>query len=224
MIAETLSRGRAEWSLRRVRRSVEAGTPNAPGRSAWIEHRRRALTGALVAPADRRRQARTAWAFLAAAVAGVIAGVYITPAIGSLAALVAATGSLAALTRSRTEPGTVAWWRDRTIACWETAAALGPLEALGWTVLHDRAVPGTDTVVDHLLIGPSGIWALSSERTYGSLRKVDGRWWYTRSFGHLVEEVGSQAAALAGRHVADTQGPEALLATHLDLLLRGLAP
>ena len=27
-----------------------------------------------------------------------------------------------------------------------------------------------------------------------------------------------------GRHVADTQGPEALLATHLDLLLRGLAP
>lgn len=204
-IVETLSRGRREWSLRRIRRTVEMGSPNAPGRSAWVEHRRRAFTNAMVAPAARRRWVRTIGTSSVAVIVGVAVGALLSPLAGVLAAtLLALTGSAVAFAVYRAEPGTVAWWRDRAIGCWETAAALKPLEALGWTVLHDRAVPGTATVADHLLIGPSGIWVVTSERTRGSLRSVNGRWWYTGRLGHLVEEVGTARAALLGRNVVDT--------------------
>jgi len=37
-----------------------------------------------------------------------------------------------------------------------TAALLQPLEAAGWTVLHDLAIPGTRANADHVLVSPGG--------------------------------------------------------------------
>lgn len=37
-----------------------------------------------------------------------------------------------------------------------TARLLQPLESEGWTILHDRSIPGSAANLDHLLIGPSG--------------------------------------------------------------------
>lgn len=37
-----------------------------------------------------------------------------------------------------------------------TAQRLAPLEREGWTVLHDRALPGSRANLDHLLVSPSG--------------------------------------------------------------------
>jgi hypothetical protein len=34
----------------------------------------------------------------------------------------------------------------------------------GWVALHSRAIPGTDSLIDHLVIGPGGVFALDSER------------------------------------------------------------
>ena len=39
-------------------------------------------------------------------------------------------------------------------------ARLGPA---GYLALHDRVIPGTDQVIDHLVVGPAGIYAVDSE-------------------------------------------------------------
>jgi hypothetical protein len=38
------------------------------------------------------------------------------------------------------------------------------LRAAGYHALHRRAIPGSDQVIDHLIIGPAGVFALDSER------------------------------------------------------------
>ncbi|MFF4292148.1 NERD domain-containing protein [Streptomyces vinaceus] len=58
-----------------------------------------------------------------------------------------------------------------------TAARLAPLAAEGWTLLHDRALPGTQANADHMAISPSGVVFLvdSKRRTARyPLRTVDG--------------------------------------------------
>jgi len=44
-----------------------------------------------------------------------------------------------------------------------TRRRLGRLGSAGYLALHDRAIPGTDQVIDHLLVGPAGIYAVDSE-------------------------------------------------------------
>jgi hypothetical protein len=38
------------------------------------------------------------------------------------------------------------------------------LRASGFLAVHARTIPGTDSVIDHLVIGPAGVFALDSER------------------------------------------------------------
>lgn len=38
------------------------------------------------------------------------------------------------------------------------------LRQAGYLALHARGIPGTDSVIDHLVIGPAGVFALDSER------------------------------------------------------------
>lgn len=45
-----------------------------------------------------------------------------------------------------------------------TRHRLGLLHAAGYVALHNRAIPGSDSVIDHLLIGPAGVFAIDSER------------------------------------------------------------
>ena len=58
--------------------------------------------------------------------------------------------------RFKPSPDAVAWRRG---AAGErrTAGLLAVLERQGWAVLHDLAVPGSRTNVDHLVIGPGGV-------------------------------------------------------------------
>jgi len=44
-----------------------------------------------------------------------------------------------------------------------TRRRLGRLGSAGYLALHDRAIPGTEQVIDHLLVGPAGIYAVDSE-------------------------------------------------------------
>ena len=62
-----------------------------------------------------------------------------------------------------------------------TARLLGQLERHGWAVLHDLAVPGSRANLDHLVIGPGGVFVIDSKQYRGRL-KLDpsGRLWHGR--------------------------------------------
>ncbi len=45
-----------------------------------------------------------------------------------------------------------------------TKKELAKLERSGYRALHIRAIPGSDEVIDHLLIGPTGVYAIDSEQ------------------------------------------------------------
>src|SRR5258708_34631446 len=45
-----------------------------------------------------------------------------------------------------------------------TRRRLHALQRTGYLALHGRAIPGSDQVIDHLVIGPAGVFALDSER------------------------------------------------------------
>jgi hypothetical protein len=44
-----------------------------------------------------------------------------------------------------------------------TRRRLARLSPAGYLSLHARAIPGTDSVIDHLVVGPAGIYAVDSE-------------------------------------------------------------
>jgi Nuclease-related domain len=60
-----------------------------------------------------------------------------------------------------------------------TARLLGPLERHGWAVLHDPGVPGSRANIDHLVIGPGGVFVIDSKQ-YRGQPKLDptGRLWH----------------------------------------------
>ncbi|MFF4388554.1 nuclease-related domain-containing protein [Streptomyces sp. NPDC001552] len=89
-------------------------------------------------------------------------------------------------------------WAAGAVGERATAARLAPLAAQGWTVLHDRALPGSRANADHLLISPAGVvFVVDSKRWRASqrLRISDGR---------LVDGHGDLTYRLRGiRHEAD---------------------
>lgn len=79
------------------------------------------------------------------------------------------------------ESSQAAKWRRGAEGERRTAGLLVPLRHLGWTVLHDRRIPGSAANVDHLVIGPSGVWVVDSKSWRGRIKVLgDGRLWYGR--------------------------------------------
>jgi Nuclease-related domain len=116
---------------------------------------------------------------LGAGAGGGVLGSLLAPwlglVLGGLAAVAAGWGL-----RFRPSPDAVAWRRG---AAGErrTARLLGPLERQGWAVLHDLAVPGSQANIDHLVIGPSGVFVIDSKQYRGRLQlDPTGRLWHGR--------------------------------------------
>jgi Nuclease-related domain len=95
--------------------------------------------------------------------------------VGGLTAMVAGWGL-----RFRPSPDAVAWRRGATGER-RTARLLEPLERHGWAVLHDLALLGSRVNLDHLVIGPGGVFAIDSKQYRGRLQ-VDavGKLWHGR--------------------------------------------
>ena len=72
-------------------------------------------------------------------------------------------------------------WRRGAAGERRTARLLDPLERHGWAVLHDLAVPGSRANIDHLVIGPGGVFVIDSKQYRGRLQ-LDGagRLWHGR--------------------------------------------
>jgi hypothetical protein len=63
-------------------------------------------------------------------------------------------------------PAWIENWQDGAFGEQWTAKSLRPLEARGWVVLHD--LPGERGNLDHVVVGPGGVFLLDSKRWRGS--------------------------------------------------------
>jgi hypothetical protein len=145
-----------------------------PGASSRAEYRR------------RRAAELTGWTAglpwrLAVVAAAALAGQQLATHTGLLdpwlAGLTAAAGAAWRL-RFRTSQPTRAW-RDGARGERATARRLRRLERHGYVVLHDLQVPGSHANVDHLAIGPAGVFVIDSKYYRGALQLGgDGMLWY----------------------------------------------
>jgi Nuclease-related domain len=95
--------------------------------------------------------------------------------LGGLAALAAGWGL-----RFKPSPDASAWRRGAEGER-RTARLLRQLERHGWAVLHDLALPGSRANLDHLVIGPGGVFVIDSKHYRGRLQlDRSGRLWYGR--------------------------------------------
>jgi hypothetical protein len=172
----------------RIRRVPVAGTATTtnrpmpggtgrPGGSAQAEYQRRRT-------AELAAWTRTLpWRVAATIAAGAVSGLLAAQA-GSWAAALAVAAMVAAgvgwALRFRVSPQTWAWQRGAHGER-KTARLLARLEPYGWTVLHDLAVPGSRANIDHLAIGPPGVFVIDSKQYRGRLHQAaDGSWWHGR--------------------------------------------
>jgi hypothetical protein len=155
----------------RVRASV--GRPGGSAQAAWRQLR----------AAERATWIRTLpWRVattLGISAAGGVLGSLLAPrlglVLGGLAAVVAGWGL-----RFRPSPDAVAW-RWGAAGERRTARLLGPLERQGWALLHDLAIPGSRANIDHLVIGPGGVFVIDSKQYRGHLQlDPAGRLWHGR--------------------------------------------
>jgi Nuclease-related domain len=145
-----------------------------PGASARAEYRRRRaaeLTGWTAGLPWRA--ALVAVAALTGQQLGTHTGL-LDPWLAGLAAAAGTTWGL----RFRASQPTRAW-RDGARGERATARRLRRLEHHGYMVLHDLQVPGSQANLDHLAVGPAGVFVIDSKYYRGALQLgVDGMLWY----------------------------------------------
>jgi Nuclease-related domain len=145
-----------------------------PGASAMAQYRRRrAVDWRTWRATVPQRLAGVLAAGIGAALATtVVAGAGLARLTGPAAAIV-----LGWLLRFRPSPATLAW-RHGAQGERRTARLLAPLERRGYQVFHDLAVPGSGANVDHLVVGPTGVFVIDSKRYRGRLRYTGGQLWH----------------------------------------------
>jgi hypothetical protein len=156
-----------------VRVRVSVGRPGGSARGTW-----RRLRAAEWAAWTRTLPWRLA-ATLGIGAGGGVLGSLLAPrlglVLGGLAAVVVGWGLRFRPTSDATA------WRRGAVGERHTARLLGPLERLGWVVLHDLAVPGSEANIDHLAIGPGGVFVIDSKQYRGRLQlDPSGRLWHGR--------------------------------------------
>ena len=110
-------------------------------------------------------------------------------------------------------------WRRGAEGERRTARLLDGLTRDGYVVFHDLAVPGSPANVDHLVLGPSGVFVIDSKQWTGSVQQgADGLVWHNHyRLDRTLETVrweaqiisrllGTQAVALLCVHGAHVQG------------------
>jgi hypothetical protein len=169
----------------RVRASV--GRPGSSAQARW--RRARAAEWAAWTPTLPWRAAVT----LGIGASGGVLGSLLAPRLGLVIGLAAATAAGWGL-RFQPSPDANAWRRG-AVGERRTARLLGPLERHGWAVLHDLAVPGSAANIDHLVIGPGGVFVIDSKLYRGRLQlDGGGRLWHGRyPLGPTLEAVSFEA-------------------------------
>jgi hypothetical protein len=149
------------------------GSLGSPGRSALTAARRRRSEELAGWTRSLAWRAPLAAAGLAVQVLAAQAGLPHAGLLGLAAAVLVGW-------RLRFRPSEqVAAWRRGAQGERRTARLLDPLVRDGYVVFHDLAVPGSPANVDHLVIGPSGVFVIDSKQWSGSVHQgADGLAWH----------------------------------------------
>jgi hypothetical protein len=131
-----------------------------PGASAQAAYRRRRHQE----HEQWRDGPRWRWRWWRVAAVAIGVGLLVGPFMGAwIGVRVAVLAGLLGWWRLRFHPSASArFWRRQAQVQRRTAGVLARLEQEGWLVLHDIALPGWLTSLDHLVIGPTGAWAIDS--------------------------------------------------------------
>jgi len=172
------------------------------GASARAEHKR-------VAASARRAQV------LRRVLVAVAAAVALVALSGPRWLLVLAAATAAAAWRCRPDPDPERWLRA-SAAEQATAELLAGLPSRRWAVRHDLALPRSRANVDHLVVGPTGVWVVDTKVSRAPLRVRRRRVW---AGDHPI---GTDAAAWEAERVEEVLGVpvRALVAVHGDGLRR----
>ena len=172
---------------------ARAGTDAPDPRSS------RAGASAQAASRRRRDQERQSWrlgwawwslAVIGAAGAGaLLVGATVGDWLGWPAALLAAVWTGWRL-RFRPSPGVGIWQRQAAMQR-RTAGMLGPLADEGYLVLHDVTLPGWLESLEHLVVGPTGVWVVGSgqgrRRLPGEAGMLRGLRWQTEAIAEVLD-------------------------------------
>jgi Nuclease-related domain len=150
------------------------GSHGSPGRSALAAYRRRRATELVV-------WTRTlAWRAPLVAAAGLTGQVLAAQAGLAWAGLVGLVAAALVGWRLRFRPSEQARsWRRGAEGERHTGRLLDRLTRDGYVVFHDLAVPGSLANVDHLVIGPTGVFIIDTKQWTGSVHQSgDGLAWH----------------------------------------------
>lgn len=94
-------------------------------------------------------------------------------------------------------PQTIEAWRVGAEGERKTAKYLDGLAEAGFVVLHDRKVPGYGGNLDHVAIGPTGVWTIETKNLTGKV-EIDGDSLRIRGYRQdkIVDQVVREAAAV----------------------------
>jgi Nuclease-related domain len=197
---ELLAATRADRPVVAVRVRASVGRPGGSAQARW--RRERAAEWA----AWTRTLPWRAAATLGIGAAGGLLGRLLAPRLGLAIAALAAVAAGWGL-RFKPSPDAVAW-RQGAAGERRTARLLAPLERHGWAILHDLAVPGSAANLDHLALGPGGVFVIDSKQYRGRLQlDAVGKLWHGRhplapTLGAVSWEADQAAQALPDPGVA----------------------
>lgn len=113
--------------------------------------------------------------------------------LASLGAAVAGGLCLFVVTRL---PAEARYWSKGALGEKKTAEYLLPLLARGFVVLHDRQVPGSKANIDHIAIGPPGIYIIETKYISGTIEVLsDNLFVSDHDRGAYVQQVYREAIA-----------------------------
>jgi hypothetical protein len=190
------------------------GSHGSPGRSALAAYRRRRATE-LAAWTHS-----LAWRAPLVAAAGALGQVLAAQTGLPHAGLVGLVAAALVGWRLRFRPSEQArTWQQGAHGERHTAHLLDRLTRDGFVVFHDLAVPGSPANVDHLVVGPSGVFVVDSKQWTGSVHQgSDGLVWHNHyRLDRTLETVrweaqvvgrllGTRTAAVVCVHGAYVQG------------------
>jgi Nuclease-related domain len=170
---ELLAGTKADRPVVAVRVRASVGRPGGSAQATW--RRMRAAEWAAWTHSLPWRAAAT----VGIGAAGGALGSLLGPRLGLILSVVAAVAAGWGL-RFRPSPAAKAWRRG-AVGERRTARRLAALERRGWAVLHDLAVPCSRANLDHLVIGPGGVFVIDSKQYRGRLQlDPSGRLWHGR--------------------------------------------
>lgn len=103
------------------------------------------------------------------------------------------------------EPRSTAAWHKGAAGEQRVGAVLDKLIGTGAIVLHDRAIPGSRSNIDHIVVARSGVWIVDTKnyagqvecRDFGGWRRTDLRLYVGgRNHTNLVAAMGKQVEAV----------------------------